>query len=77
MAVKAAKEAFKLGSKWRTSDGVYRAQLMIKLADLMQRDLEQLAALESLDNGKPYQVALAVDVPASIECLVKEYKPPC
>ncbi len=51
MAVAAAKEAFKRGSVWRTSDGVFRASLMNKLADLMQRDIEQLAALESLDNG--------------------------
>ena len=33
----------------------------------MARDLEQLAALESLDNGKPFAISKAVDVPASIE----------
>lgn len=32
----------------------------------MQRDAAHLAALESLDNGKPYQIALNVDVPGSI-----------
>ena len=52
MAVKAARDAFKLGSPWRTSDGATRAQLMNKLADLMQRDIQQLAALEALDNGE-------------------------
>lgn len=35
----------------------------------MQRDIVHLATLESLDNGKPYQIALNVDVPASIETL--------
>ena len=35
----------------------------------MQRDAAHLAALESLDNGKPYQIALNVDVPASIDTL--------
>jgi len=68
-AVKAAKEAFKLGSTWRTSDGAYRAALLNKLADLMQRDLEHLVALESLDSGKPYGVTQAVDVPNSIDIL--------
>ena len=69
MAVKAARDAFKLGSKWRRIDPIDRGYLMHKLADLMQRDIEHLAALESLDNGKPYQIALSVDVPASIETL--------
>lgn len=66
LAVKAAKEAFKLGSPWRRSDGAYRGFLLNKLADLMERDAAHLAALESLDNGKPYQIALNVDVPGSI-----------
>lgn len=35
----------------------------------MERDLEHLAALESLDNGKPFQIAKHVDVPASIATL--------
>ena len=69
MAVKAAKDAFKLGSVWRTSDAEFRANLMNKLADLMQRDIKELAALEALDNGKPYNIALNVDVPGTIACL--------
>jgi aldehyde dehydrogenase (NAD+) len=52
LAVEAAKNAFKIGAEWRKSNGSDRAALMNKLADLMQRDIEQLAALESLDNGK-------------------------
>ncbi len=35
----------------------------------MQRDIFHLATLESLDNGKPFQTALNVDVPVSIETL--------
>jgi aldehyde dehydrogenase (NAD+) len=61
-AVAAAKEAFKLGSPWRTMDAADRGKLLLDLADLVERDAEQLAALESLDNGKPYSVALAADV---------------
>jgi aldehyde dehydrogenase (NAD+) len=50
--VEAAKSAFKIGAPWRKSSGTERAALMFKLAELMERDLDQLAALESLDNGK-------------------------
>ena len=52
-AVKAACEAFKLGSPWRTMDASQRGQLLYKLADLIERDQEYLALLETLDNGKP------------------------
>ncbi len=69
VAVAAANAAFKLGSPWRTSSGAQRAALMHKLADLMERDAAHLAALECLDNGKPFNIALNVDVPASVSCL--------
>ena len=41
---------------------------MNKLADLIEKHKEELAELESLDNGKPYQVALAADLPLTIAC---------
>lgn len=69
LAVAAAKSAFKLGSPWRTSSGYQRSRMMNKLADLMERDTEILATLESMDNGKPYSISSAVDVPNSIACL--------
>lgn len=69
VAVAAAKSAFKLGSPWRTSSGSMRASLMNKLANLMERDAAHLAALEALDNGKPYNIALNVDVPGSINTI--------
>ena len=42
-AVKAATEAFKLGSPWRTMDASKRGQLLYKMADLIERDLDYLA----------------------------------
>ncbi|XP_012259114.1 aldehyde dehydrogenase, mitochondrial [Athalia rosae] len=69
IAVQAAKNAFKLGSPWRTMDASHRGVLLHKLADLMERDRKYLASLETLDNGKPYAVAYAVDLPASIASL--------
>jgi len=47
--------------------GDQRAKLMHKLADLMEKNKENLAALESLDNGKTYNITLNRDIPSSIE----------
>eukprot|EP00112_Aurelia_sp_Birch-Aquarium-sp1_P000756 Seg1074.6 transcript_id=Seg1074.6/GoldUCD/mRNA.D3Y31 product="Aldehyde dehydrogenase mitochondrial" protein_id=Seg1074.6/GoldUCD/D3Y31 len=69
IAVNAAKDAFKMGSPWRTMDASDRGRLLNRLADLMERDAEYLAALESLDNGKPFMDAANADVPLSIKNL--------
>nr|CAI5847542.1 unnamed protein product [Callosobruchus analis] len=66
-AVVAAKAAFARKSKWRSMDASARGMLMYKLAELLIRDIKELAALETLDNGKPYSDSLfdmqcAVDV---------------
>ncbi|KAG5893698.1 hypothetical protein JTB14_017805 [Gonioctena quinquepunctata] len=66
-AVAAAKVAFSRGSEWRSMDASKRGTLINKLADLISRDTNELAALEALDNGKPYENAIfeigyAVDV---------------
>ncbi|MEE6503922.1 hypothetical protein FKM82_005010 [Ascaphus truei] len=68
-AVKAAQEAFKLGSPWRRMDASQRGVLLNRLADLIQRDRAYLATLETLDNGKPYAVSYAVDLDLVIKCL--------
>lgn len=68
-AVKAAKDAFKLGSPWRTMDASQRGRLLYKLADLIERDLVYLASLETLDNGKPFTAAYNFDIPASVKAL--------
>lgn len=67
-AVKAANEAFRLGSPWRTMDASERGRLLNKLADLMERDRVLLASLETLDNGKPYAMAYHADLDLSIKC---------
>lgn len=51
-AVSAAKQAFKLGSTWRTMDASARGVLLNKLADLVDRDIDYISQLETLDNGK-------------------------
>uniref|UniRef100_A0A1X7V4C4 aldehyde dehydrogenase (NAD(+)) n=1 Tax=Amphimedon queenslandica TaxID=400682 RepID=A0A1X7V4C4_AMPQE len=67
-AVDAAREAFKLGSVWRTMDASERGRLIGKLADLIERDREYLAKLETLDNGKPFHIAMAGDLELAIRC---------
>ncbi|KAL7836489.1 hypothetical protein AOLI_G00277730 [Acnodon oligacanthus] len=68
-AVKAAKEAFRLGSPWRRMDASQRGLLLNRLADAIERDASYLAELETLDNGKPYAVSYSVDVPMVVKCL--------
>ncbi|MBI9080435.1 MAG: betaine-aldehyde dehydrogenase [Pseudodesulfovibrio sp.] len=50
-AIKAARHAFDHGG-WPQTPASERARLIFKLADLIERDHEELARLESLDTGK-------------------------
>ncbi|KAG8597769.1 hypothetical protein GDO81_002384 [Engystomops pustulosus] len=68
-AVRAAREAFKLGSPWRRMDASQRGVLINRLADLIERDRTILATLETLDNGKPYAMAYTVDLDIVLKCL--------
>ena len=42
---------------------------MYKLAELMEKNIDELSALESLDNGKPFSVSRNVDLPLAINCI--------
>src|SRR6202011_707955 len=66
-AVAAARAAFEKGA-WRKMAASQRGNLMFKLADLIEKHLDELAQLEALDNGKPYSVARAADLPLTIAC---------
>ncbi|XP_050403716.1 retinal dehydrogenase 2 isoform X2 [Patella vulgata] len=66
-AVDAAKAAFKIGSAWRRMDASKRGALLMKLADLIDRDMGYIGSLETIDNGKPYKnacgdIGFAVDI---------------
>lgn len=65
-AVEAAKEAFEEGP-WGTMNPRDRGMLMFKLADLMEQHQEELAAIESLDSGAVYTLALKTHVGMSIQ----------
>ena len=66
-AVRAARHAFEKGP-WRKTAAAERGRLLNRLADLIERHADELARLESLDNGKPYAVAGAADLPLTIAC---------
>ena len=66
-AVQAARAAFERGP-WRKTQASDRGRLLLRLADLIEKNADELAHLESLDNGKPFSVAKAVDVAASAGC---------
>jgi len=53
---------------WKESNGCDRRDMLLRLADLVEKHRMQLAELESLDNGKPVHVANGVDVGFVIEC---------
>ena len=56
IAVAAARKAFEEGP-WPTIAPAARGALMLKLAELVERDLFLLASIESLDNGKSITMA--------------------
>ncbi|MCA9009567.1 MAG: aldehyde dehydrogenase family protein [Planctomycetaceae bacterium] len=68
LAVHAARAAFETGP-WSRMDARDRGRLLNKLADLAELHLEELAALETLDNGKPINDSRAADLPLAIDCL--------
>lgn len=65
-AVKAARKAFESGP-WPKMDARDRGRLLNRLADLIEENMEELAALETLDNGKPIRDAQAADIPLVID----------
>lgn len=62
LAVQAARRAFDEGP-WKTMSAYERSLLMYKLADLIEKNLDELVVLESMDNGKPVTVMRAIDFP--------------
>ena len=66
-AVRAARSAFEHGP-WRSMRASERGRLLHRLADLIESNGDELARLESLDNGKPVSVAKAVDVAKTVAC---------
>ncbi|MEO5559943.1 MAG: aldehyde dehydrogenase family protein, partial [Dokdonella sp.] len=62
-AVAAAQRAF---PAWAAATTDERARVLNRLADLIERDLDELALLESRDSGKPVALARSLDIPRAI-----------
>ncbi len=65
-AVEAAKNAFH-GKEWRQMSATRRGELLYKLADLIEQNIDELAQLETLDNGKPLKLSYG-DLGLVIRC---------
>src|ERR1700719_4717687 len=69
-AVAAARRAFEdRGGPWRKMSASERGRLIWKLADLLEKNIDKLAELETLDNGKPIFESRYVDLPMVIDVL--------
>ena len=64
-AVLSSKKAF--DGDWSKVTGFERGKFLNKLADLIEHNRHELASLESLDNGKPFNIANAVDLQFTID----------
>jgi aldehyde dehydrogenase len=63
-ALDAAHAAFKT---WRHTSVTERANILLKIADRMEENLEKLAVAETWENGKPVRETLAADIPLAID----------
>ena len=67
IAVAAARKAF--NGAWRRETPENRGKLLVKLSELFEKNADLLASVEALDNGKAFNMARNVDLPAAIGCL--------
>lgn len=65
-AVKSAKRAL---VSWKALPGRVKAQLLLKLADLVERDAQDLAALEAVDAGILFSDSMGLNIPQGVSCL--------
>ncbi|KAG9126254.1 aldehyde dehydrogenase (NAD(P)(+)) ald5 [Ceratobasidium sp. 392] len=67
IAVKAAQKAY--DSAWGLNvSGVERGKILIKIATLIERDIDEIAAVEALDNGKAFSIAKGFDASEAAAC---------
>jgi aminomuconate-semialdehyde/2-hydroxymuconate-6-semialdehyde dehydrogenase len=59
-AVAAAEKAF---PSWSATTAADRSRVLLRIADLIERDLDELVRAESIDTGKPISLARSLDIP--------------
>jgi aminomuconate-semialdehyde/2-hydroxymuconate-6-semialdehyde dehydrogenase len=63
VAVAAAEKAF---VEWSRKPAAERSKILLRIADIIERDLDKLARAESVDTGKPLALARSVDIPRAV-----------
>lgn len=63
-AVQAAQTAFET---WKKTSPIERQQVLLRIADIIEENLEHLATVETMDNGKPIRETMAADIPLSVD----------
>lgn len=59
--------AWKAAPEWNKSSATTRSNILLKIADVMEQNLEALAKVETWDNGKPIRETMAADLPLAID----------
>jgi acyl-CoA reductase-like NAD-dependent aldehyde dehydrogenase len=67
-AVAAARKVFERGT-WSNAAPAYRKRVLLKFAELIEANVQELALLETLDMGKPIRYSQSVDVPSTVRCV--------
>jgi aminomuconate-semialdehyde/2-hydroxymuconate-6-semialdehyde dehydrogenase len=63
LAVAAAEKAF---TEWSKKTAGERSSFLLRIAELIERDLEKFARAESIDTGKPISLARSLDIPRAV-----------
>ena len=66
-AILAAKKSFYVTREWRDMDVQSRSDILLKIADMVEEEIEEIARIESMDNVKPLREAMA-DVDDAVHC---------
>lgn len=64
---KAIDAAWEAAPEWNNSAAAYRSNLLLKIADVMEQNLEALARAETWDNGKAIRETMAADLPLAVD----------
>ena len=64
---KAIDAAWEAAPEWNNSAAAYRSNLLLKIADVMEQNLEALARAETWDNGKAIRETIAADLPLAVD----------
>ncbi len=69
LAVAAARKVFEEGL-WKKMDARDRGKILLRIMELIEKNKDELALLETLDNGKPVSETTNVDIPLVIDCFL-------